>query len=331
MTENGNKRTELVALAESRSELVHLPERVVDVIPSRADAMQIMAVCLQPLNFLGLLFSGVLPLQLVCITSLFCGGSLSADIRGNAEKAIRASIDKSGKELEANIRGLQEEKYKNKQLHLAVLADMHVVRGEQIDEKTLSYLAALPPSLLKDASDQLAITVMQARQMLAYQRGGRNLKPETFARNRLNPGVAEHRRALRNALAAAAADIKLDEDEGPEAWPAPEIVLPDPGKIPEIAKLKVSKISFALRTVAAPLFLIPDWLRIRAAKKVQIPDIKASFQEPTLRAAEDFSAALARYETDVERLDLPALRGWNLPGPGKLLPGKAPAAHRHPI
>lgn len=331
MTENGNKRTELATITKTQGELVHLPDRAVAVNMPQADAIQVASVCFQPLNFVGLLFSGLLPIQLACITSLFCSGSLSAAVRGNAEKAVRTAIDKSGKELETDIRSLQEEKYKKKQLQLAVLADMHIARGEPLDEKTLSYLAALPPSALKDASDQLAITVMQARQMLAYERDGQrreNMKPETFARNRLSPAVAEHRRALRNALAAAAGDVSLKEDEGPETWPAPEIVLPDPDTIPEIAKLKVSKTSFALRVVAAPLFLIPDWLRIRAARNAKLPDIEAKFQEPALRAAEDFSAALARYERDGDRLDLPALRGWGGAGPGRLLPGKTYAAPR---
>lgn len=228
----------------------------------------------------------------------------TADIR-----AGRVRLD-----LYRDLRGAQIREYRQKQERLVALADAHLVRGGLLDEKTMSYIAVLPPDVLEGASDQLAITVLQARRLLACERAGRQykaLKPETFASAGLSSVSDRHRGALRKILSAAAPP--LEEDRGPETWPEPDISLPGTRKIPAIENLRISNAEKALR-VAVPFLFALMALRYRwkaAPVAADLPPLTASAEIPPLRAAADFSEALARYEREVERLDLPALRGWN--------------------
>lgn len=268
-----------------------------------------------------------IPMAAFLTPVILIGGCVYSNESQHCESRAQHWMKEMKSSLRQGLRFRQRNAYRNKEEHLVALADAHLEQGGLLDEKTLSYLAAAPEERLRKASDRLAVTVLQARRMLAYERGGRRdetLRPATFARFRLIPGRAEHNGLLRGKLCET--DARLAEDEGPE-MPLPEVIWPE--RIPEIENLKISKLGLALRVVAGPLFFFADRRRLRALENITLPDTpRAEAEVPALRPAADFSEALARYERDVERLDLPALRGAGGASGGRLLPGRAVSAPR---
>jgi hypothetical protein len=225
--------------------------------------------------------------------------------------------------LEGDVRQAQKDAFEKKQEKLLALAEAQLEGGGLLDEKIVSYLAAIPPDFLRGASDQLALTVFQARHLLRFDRTGQRPRDRvaTFARHGLNPLLADHRLLLRSRLEENNPDIS--EDSSPVAWPDMEGDFPSLESLPAYKKLHHDGMRGVLRFFAMPLFAVADTFEIRRARKAPVPAFTVSAKIPPLRCAEDFSAALARYEKEVERLDLPAMRGWGGRGVAPALPASA--------
>lgn len=270
--------------------------------------------------------SAASPFALIAVPFAAFSPLITANDIGERIETADTQTGRVRRDLYYDLRAAQIREYRQKQEQLAALADAHLARGGLLDEKTMSYIAVLPPDVLEGASDQLAITVLQARRLLAYERAGRQyeaLKPETFASAGLSAVSGKHRGTLRKLLSAVAAP--LEEDRGPEKWPEPDISLPGTGKIPALENLRISTAEKALRVAVPVLFSLKAlhrrWKAAPAA--AELPPLTASAEIPPLRAAADFSEALARYEREAGRLDLPALRGWN---GGRRLVGAPPVS-----
>jgi hypothetical protein len=196
------------------------------------------------------------------------------------------------------------------QKELLRLADEHLSRCELLDTKTLSYLAAMPPDLLGGASDQLAISVLQARQMLAHVRQQNSgeagveacKRLPTFSQLGFDRRRGDHRTLLRTMLEKNAPS--LAEDAGP---PLVELEVPAP------PKLNIGLAGWLGRAFAGGFIVGRDR---RKQQAFALPDIPA-MKVPVLRPIEGFADILVAFEKSHGRLDLPALRGWG--GKHKLL------------
>jgi hypothetical protein len=228
----------------------------------------------------------------------------------DAKKALDTANDKSTELQQEFMRTLRREfidaqrkAYSEKQDRLVEMAEAHLAKGGLLDETALSYLAAIPPSKLQGASDQLAISVLQIRSMLDYIRsrridldGERGVpKPACFADFKLSPRQPEHRPILRAKLEENR--FRIAEDEGPQ-FAEPQIVMPE-------SQRQSGREKFA-RYLGAAFFIKGD--RERAAS-FEMPSL-APVEVPALRQVESLGKIIGNYERAHGRLDLPALRGW---------------------
>lgn len=236
----------------------------------------------------------------------------------NATQAQRIR-DNSHRQLKEQFVAAQDRAFEDKQRHLLRLADIQLQKGSLLEDAFLPYLALIRPCLLADASDQLAITVLQARAMLAYARctartgtGARTTpRPHNFASLGFNPQREDHRHFLREKLEQADNAVSLAEDT-----------------LPVYEEIHFEKrpigtggiAGFFARTAAAPVFLLYD--RYKHRKAVKLPAVLPPVSVPPLLVEPDFLAILAHYEAAEEKLDLPAVRGWPriVSGPARLLP-----------
>jgi hypothetical protein len=254
-----------------------------------------------------------LPFALIFKTATLASAAVTDD------KTEKARTEKREK-LQKQFLAAQKKAFADKQAQLIALADETLARGELLGEKELSYLAALDPALLKDASDQLAITVLQARGMIAYMRAEekRIRPPLTFRTAAFDPRNGLHRAYLRDKLAEA--KTVLAEDDYPNGL-YQELEFPRDGLRPDskgyLLRLAVPFYSFwkdAKKAVDAPLL------------ENGLPEISV----PPLKPAGDFSALLSAFERAAEPLDLPAMRGWNRTGAPSALPApRNPVVPRH--
>lgn len=290
----------------------------------RLDSLKVESSVFSSLTWVGGVSIGSLML-LIGGPALVAGGlggiMASLGALGQQENAKRAQNvhDETRRWLKGAFMAEQASAFREKQKHLLRLADAQLQKGGLLEEDFLPYLALIRPGLLEDASDQLAVTVLQARGMLAYARctartgtGARTTtRPHSFASLGFNPQREDHRHFLREKLEQADNAISLAEDSLP--------VFEDLDI--EHDRIETGGIAgFFARAVAAPVFLLYD--RYRHRRAVKLPAVVPSVRVPPLLVAPDFPAILAHYETAEEKLDLPAVRGWprTAPGPARLLP-----------
>jgi hypothetical protein len=250
---------------------------------------------------------------------LALGGLVSGmDARASLDKANRAAIDRAH-ELHSRLRAefiqAQRAAYNEKQDSLVRLADAYLEQGGLLDETALAYLAAVEPRRLRQASDQLAISVLQVRGMLAHVRcrsidldGNRYTpKPARFADLKLSGRVPEHRPILRQKLEEQGR--RLVEDAEPH-FKDPEFSVPGEGRQNRRQRLA--------RFFGAPFHLRADRARTIIEKMPELPPV----EPPPLKSVANIASIIEAYEKANGRLDLPAMRGWGRDT--RALPGMKP-------
>jgi len=262
-----------------------------------------------------MLASGFLPGLLFMVPGA-AFGMATGTTRESAKTKLRDHFKNVRHDLKAAYTKAAQNAYRQNKHKMLVLADQALSEKNLLDVQTLSYLAVLNEAELKSASDRLAITVLQARKMLAYSRcadrradGTSPAEPPlSFASLDLNADNLKHRYILRKQLEQA--DQKIVEDD------IPDVVLPDISFVDQLEekaqqKVKTGWTSYCGRALAAPLYIYSDIKNIsRAMGKVKLPDQIPEVKVPPLCPVDDFAAALATYEEQSGKLDLPALRGW---------------------
>lgn len=257
------------------------------------------------------------------------GSGLGADKR-NFFNMTQKRLDELETSLKQDIRAAQEKAFDGKQDLLVRLADNHLGKGLLLDMEALSYLAALPPAKLAPASDALAVTVLQARKLLACQRGKaagqRAEAPLTFSllsRDMdlpLNPRNPKHLLILRERLERA--DEPIGEDASPPDFPAPDLsAIERLRQDKDLNSLNIGALNLLAHTVTWPFHAISSIRKMRRLREMEIPAIPP-VAVPALSPAKDFAACLEEYERSTRtRLDLPALQRdtglRRLPPPGQ--------------
>jgi hypothetical protein len=227
---------------------------------------------------------------------------VSSDQRNSAMRHAERQARTAQHTLRDIFKQAQQDAFNANQKQLAAIADDHLRAGNLLGEEGMAYLAAVSPENLEGASEQLAISVYQARKMLAHSRDPQNVeKPLNFASLDFTPKSGKHRFVLLEKLQWADTGI---EDDKPELQ---ELELQEP-------EFQFSSGGKWARAFLAPFYLRKD-ARTRAA--IDLPDLP-DVPVPPLRPARDFALTLRRYEEQNGALDLPALRGW--PQTRKALP-----------
>jgi hypothetical protein len=240
------------------------------------------------------------------------GFALSAFAGSSAQRARYKKFNDSQtatqQDIRAALRDAQLEIYREQKKQLVEAAEQHLLTGKLLSETDAGWLGNLDSDDIADASDELAITVYQVRQILAYARSENTeearIKPPTFASLQLNPSIAPNRTYLRERLEKT--DRYIAEDDYPG--------LSEPEFAP-VAELKPGRAQLLKE------FFLPfsDSELRRAYKNAQLPAIP----EVTLQSVApiaDFAQALEAYENRNSPLDLPAVRGWK-GGARRMLPG----------
>lgn len=250
-------------------------------------------------------------------------------VQRRVDTALSEARDAVGREYRAvQVRALGE-----KMDQAVTLADECLAKGGLIDEDILAHLVTIPAEKFRKASDQLAITVLQARSLLAHVRAGEGAAvaaPMTFAllKEKYNaaadPSSADSRRLLRDMLGGSDGRIAEENYEKEfSAWnPAAVSGLSMEG-IREVQEFR-SGVSLVL---GLP-FLARNKRLTAALKDIRLPDAAAiEVQVPALRPVENFSEIVALYEKRNGKLDLPAVYGWDngsLPRRRTVTPGASP-------
>jgi hypothetical protein len=233
---------------------------------------------------------------------MFCaaGGLFQREMNNAPARALERTKNLIGPRLEL----AQRYAYNAQKRDVMQVAENYLSEGGLLSYEDAAWLGNLDPATLKDAGDQLAITSLQVRKLLAYSRGGTGDKPLTFAARRLRPASDLHRLDLRERLVAA--DVHLTEDDLP--------VLHDL----EFASEPAPKAGYlkALFNFVTPF---SNFGKKRRFQKIQVPAVK-DVEIPPVRPVADFMKALRAYEAANPPLDLPAVRGWKNTGPRCALP-----------
>jgi hypothetical protein len=234
-------------------------------------------------------------LLVICGPQLACMLAITGLMGKETTQKAQAEARNAQGRLRKEFLKAQRKSFSANQVKLVELAEAHLGAGGLLDEESLAYLAAIEPKHLQEASQQLAISVFQARKMLSYLHNpGGVEKPLTFAALDLTPKSEKHRFVLLEKLRAQ------DDGQRQEYLPALQhLDMKDANFKPGIG-------GKALRYLFTPYAV---WRESRRYKKFTLPDLPDT-PVPALRPAENFSVKLHKYETEIERLDLPALRGW---------------------
>jgi hypothetical protein len=251
----------------------------------------------------------LLPLAAVPVFYLY---GIGAYEQKKVNNLVPEAVERAVGQMREEFRKAQVAVYNDQKRLVAEAAERHLAAGNLLGIEDAAWLGNLDPETLKDATHQLAITVLQIRLMLAHQRctafnsdGSRKAaKPFTFASEKLAPDYEKHRHHLRRELAAL--DRGLAED-----------------KLPVIQEMELAE-EIAPRTgywKGLKDFINPFFARRmkREFTQAQLPRFK-DIEVPALQPVADFSAALEAYEAQNPPLDLPAVRGWH-GGRRKALPG----------
>jgi hypothetical protein len=219
--------------------------------------------------------------------------------------------------LKRSFENAQREAYGSQKCLVVAAAERNLGAGRVLSLEDAAWIANLSRQDIKQATDQLAITVYQIRKLLAHARcasfnsdGSKSVsRPLAFADLRLDPNFPPHRAYLRERLAAA--DEHIEEDNYPYI------------KVSELEGMSSVKTGFwnAVKNYAAPWEAAK---RRRQQMEIELPRYK-DVEAHVIFPVADFAEALETYEATNPPLDLPALRGWKggvrkaLPGPGRFL------------
>jgi hypothetical protein len=242
-----------------------------------------------------------------------CGGGWVEQHMLHKKLADKSATWTKG-ELRDAFTEAQKQAYAAQKRQIVQAAEQYLSSGKLVSVEEASWLAALDPEAVRGATDQLAITVLQIRKMLAHMRcadfnadGSRAVeKPLTFEAMLLMSSAPLHRSILRERLAAE--DCEVTEDLNPVIR-EPEVISAAHAKVSVIKSL-ASFISFRTKKSLAREYVDNALPRF------------ADIEAQALRPVTDFAAMLESYEARNPPLDLPALRGWKtvkrraLPHPG---------------
>jgi hypothetical protein len=218
------------------------------------------------------------------------------------KKLAQENDDWTAGELRDCFAKAQREAYFAQKRLIVQAADQYLASGKLISVEEAAWLATLDPSVLHEATDQLAITVLQIRKMLAHTRctdfnsdGSKKADaPLTFEKMQFNSANPMHRTILHEKLLQN--DAPVLEDGYP--------VIQEP----EIVEQTVPKTSFSKSLRYFFGFSRKETV-IREYIRDKLPRFK-DVEVQRLRPVEDFAAALAQFEERNPALDLPAMRGW---------------------
>jgi len=234
-------------------------------------------------------------------------GTIAAMTDHMSRRNMQMAVRRMYRERQLSYTLSQQKSYMAKERSLSKLADQVLTEGELIDEKALSYLALLPPKILYDASDQLAITVLQARAVLF--RRSKAMSPLTFARLDLDPGCDDHRAVLRAELMQNDI-VEFPDRIVPRYEPLEE----------EIPVMFDTSVQATFKRIAILPYHM--WKDKRTLRKYEPPPLPEPVIPP-LQSAPQLAQKLADFESREYKLDLPALRGWPAPAPRRM-PGASP-------
>jgi hypothetical protein len=261
----------------------------------------------------GLLLAGV-----VGVLAIAVGAAGVVDEHIMRETLIANKINWTKGALRQEFMSAQKDSYLDQKRELVRAAEQYLDAGNLIGMEDAAWLAALDPEALDDAGDQLAITVLQIRKMLAHVRcrdydtdGSKKVTPvKTFASMWFGA-----RSFLRERLLAC--DIALSEDSNP--------VLKEPEVVGDVEhKLSV------MRSLRAFFSMETQESVRREFADGALPRFK-DIEMPQLKPVEDFAAALEEYEANNPPLDLPAIRGWQRYRRPALPPPQRPAIPSYPL
>lgn len=285
----------------------------------------------------------------VAIPMIFAGWALEKERNSRLKQDVDTIKHVAGSGFYGPVREIirleQRACYEGKKHEMVRLADEQLAGGGLIGEEALPFLATLTPDKLGKASDDLAITVLQIRSMIALIRfplavdaEDRPMTMRRLAREynlAVQPGNKKHQKLLREKLERQAVSLREDK------FPAAAAVLPDLDAyrdrqidmkaLEELEPTEKKKKSFGgwllwgFRDGYLPFLEHRKQKKLAAlAKAVEFPD-DIEFEVPALRTVDELADMLARYEAEVEPLDLPAIRGW-----GKASKPVLPARHNGP-
>jgi hypothetical protein len=251
------------------------------------------------------------PILLVLALPIGAMYALGASEQKKLNNLLAGETERAGKELREKFIEAQVEAYTAQKQMIIDAAEQHLSKGGLLGLEDAAWLGNLTPAILGEASDQLAITVMQIRQMLAHERcnkfksdGGKTVAtPVTFAEKRLSPDLQEHRFYLRYSL--------FENDAGIEEDSLPVIIQPEPAGSPQARAGNIKSFVDFINPFSGVALK-------RAYAKANMPQFKP-VEIPGLAPVADFAQALESYESRNPPLDLPAVRGWK-GGARKALP-----------
>ena len=221
----------------------------------------------------------------------------------------------------------QKESYKHKHAELVMLADKQIKDEGKIDEELIPFIAAIKPEALKDASDALAVTVLQLRQVLLYDRRTDAEKVVTFEslskdfKLAVNPQTPEHQKLLEKTLWQN--NHMIEEDFYPSLKDYPELDMSKMFNTDAMAAIKALKESNEGGSQMKKFFTLSAFTKKDAAliekiKKLDIIADNVAVEVPPIKPVDNMIAVLNHYERETGKLDLPAVRGW---GEARLAPG----------
>jgi hypothetical protein len=266
----------------------------------------------------ALIFTPAAPLAIIPgLASLLCVLFRGAEY--NPTFKAQEQVEEFKKELTQEFKEAQEQLYQSFQTKLINEAEKTLAEGGLIDEEKMAHLACVRPELLKEASDQLAISVLQARQLLDFSRKIEDpaaldepkTQPFTFKSQKLKASNEYQRTVFRHNLWSQLKEERVESIGGFTRVVTQKIAEDDFPKhqAPEFGELTgaYGHIGGWGAYLFGPLVdwklrknIVNDFMPVAAAKV------------PPAAKAEDFSQRLAHYESNVEPLDLPAMRGWEL-------------------
>jgi hypothetical protein len=253
----------------------------------------------------GVVSLAVPPMLFITLPAVALLGIAGTEMQKGMQDVARDAFEDAKKNTLIKFEEAQREFYSAQKRRIIELADAHLGNGHLISAQDAAWLGNIDPDHLSDATDQLAVTVLQIRQMLAYQRcasfnsdGSKQVDmPLTFKDVGFDISRNLHRSWLREKLAQL--DSGIEEDERPEIRQA-EFVSGDIGKSGRIK---------AFFNFFNP---VSNWNRKEKTLAMELPQVK-DIEVQCVQPIAGFAEALEAYEARNPPLDLPAMRGWKSP------------------
>jgi hypothetical protein len=229
---------------------------------------------------------------------------------------IRKKVDEFKEKVSRDFINKQEETYKSFQKELVQSAENTLSSGNLLDMRTMSYLACVRPELIEEASNQLAISVLQARQVLSFSRNlddkgswkKQQTQPLTFQNQALSCENEFQRTILHQKLWS-----NLYEKGFYNNAPLKEEAKIEEDNYPKHQKPDFSEIDSSIESYKgfSAFFLGPLITGYERKKLTRAFKEIASVTVPAPACAKDLEHRLKFYEDNVEKIDLPAVRGWS--------------------